>query len=1060
MRWAASTSIAQPTFYEMSTTDYSPTATAYEVTDAPRYMAVVENERSPYNNTTAFGVTDEDLRNNRAHSGSKGTKQVLNLAAWNVRTTNDSINSLRPERATAIICRALEEADVDICALSEVRRPGTGNVKERSHTIYWSGGKDKTAGVGFAVSNKFSHINPVPISDRIMTARVELKNNVHLTLISVYGPTMQRPELEKEQFYEQLGECITSAKGDAVIVLGDFNARVGKDWESWPSVIGRHGVGHMNSNGLMLLEFCTRMKLSIMGTMFQLKNRLKNTWQHPRSKHWHQLDHVLANSQARQFIRVTKVNPSADCFTDHRLLLCKCSIVIKSRKKSARPPCKPDTHLTDKKKHMLETFLEEKIPDCESSWDDLKEVLQNAADHIFEKKKRKSEDWFDDQEKEIQELLKEKRKTGDIKGLREEIRKMKNTWFQQKAEEAERYAQEKNNREFYATLNAVYGPKSKNVHPVKSKQGELLSAPEDIKDRWVEHFDELLNQPTNVDWEILNEIDQLPTIDEFDNPVTMEELETALKNTKLRKSPGPDGIIPEVIVHGGKALWTFLLTLFNLFWLTEKLPSDLTDANISILFKKGDRSLCENYRGISLLSVVGKIFADVILQRLQRLAEKIYPESQSGYRSNRSTIDGIFTLRQIMEKCREQRCNLHIAFIDFTKAFDCVNRELLYAILQKLGCPEKFVRIIKKLYSDVHARLLINGELSDSINYNSGVKQGCKLAPTLFGIYAAVLLYLAFEDVDPSCSIKVRFRYDGDIFDLRRLKAKTKILTDYIREAQYADDIAIFSNESSALQTLLSAYNTLSLKMGLRINIKKTETMSVGEQVDFYIDGNKLCRVDRFKYLGSYITKDCKVDEELKARIQAASCAVGRLRQRVFQCRDLTSETKLKVYIQCVTPLLLYGSETWTLYRRHIKQLRTIQQRHLRSILHIRWDHFVTNDEVLEQAKTVDIETTLVKNRLRWVGHVVRMEATRPVKELFFGELEDGSRSTGRPQLRYKDTIKDILRRADVLHNWRDHVDNRHEWRQFTHDVSMKIDHQRKEISRLRREKRHQQQSR
>ena len=121
-------------------------------------------------------------------------KQLLNLAAWNVRTTNDSVNSIRPERATAIICRALQEADIDICELSDVRRPGPGNIKERSHTIFWSGGEDKTAGVGFAVCNKLSNINPIRISDRIMTARVELENNSYLTLISVYGPTMQRPE--------------------------------------------------------------------------------------------------------------------------------------------------------------------------------------------------------------------------------------------------------------------------------------------------------------------------------------------------------------------------------------------------------------------------------------------------------------------------------------------------------------------------------------------------------------------------------------------------------------------------------------------------------------------------------------------------------------------------------------------------------------------------------------------------------------------------------------------------------------------------------------------------
>ena len=157
-----------------------------------------------------------------------------------------------------------------------------------------------------------------------------------------------------------------------------------------------------------------------------------------------------------------------------------------------------------------------------------------------------------------------------------------------------------------------------------------------------------------------------------------------------------------------------------------------------------------------------------------------------------------------MEKCREQRQNLHIAFIDFTKAFDCVNRELLFKILGKLGCPANFVQVIRMLYSDVHARLCID-RTSNPIEYNSGVKQGCKLAPTLFGMYAAVMLYLAFKDVNPCYSIKVRFRYDGDLFDLRRLKSKTKIFTKYIREAQYADDIAIFIKDGTALQCLLSA---------------------------------------------------------------------------------------------------------------------------------------------------------------------------------------------------------------------------------------------------------------
>ena len=128
-----------------------------------------------------------------------------------------------------------------------------------------------------------------------MSVRIQLRDNSHLTLISVYAPTMQRSSEEKEDFYGKLGTCISAVANDSLIIMGDFNARVGKDWTSWPNVICKHGVGNMNSNGLMLLDFCTRFQLSIMGTMFQLKNILKYTWQHLRSKHWQQIDHVLSN---------------------------------------------------------------------------------------------------------------------------------------------------------------------------------------------------------------------------------------------------------------------------------------------------------------------------------------------------------------------------------------------------------------------------------------------------------------------------------------------------------------------------------------------------------------------------------------------------------------------------------------------------------------------------------------------------------------------------------------------------------------------------------------------
>lgn len=1007
-------------------------ATASEVTDAPHNTVVVENRRNPY------------LRK----------KQKLNLAAWNVRTTNDSVNSCRPERATAIISKELETARIDICALSEVRRERTGNIVEKDYTIYWSGGNKKEAGVGFAISNRLSNVtlDLLPVSDRIMVLRLQLKSGEFLKLVSVYGPTMQRSNEEKEHFYESLNTVVNANKQDQIIVLGDFNARVGCDWELWPNVLGKHGIGKMNSSGLILLEFCTQNRFTVMGSKFQLRNQFKSTWQHPRSKHWHQLDHVIANKSAKLGINVVKANIIADCFTDHRLIVCTCSFSLKKKKKGEKPPVKPTITMTSEKIDLLQGYLNEKLPECSYTWESFKETLQNAATNTFEKRKKQNSDWFDENDTEIQKLLKDKHL--NRREIQKKIRAMKNDWFTRKAKEAETFHLQKKQGEFHATIREVYGPRTKNTHQVRSKQGQLLITSDEIKDRWVEHFSDLLNITTETDESVLDELDQLPVKEELDHPITERELDMALKRTKLGKSPGPDGILPEVLVHGGLNLKKYLFALFTIFWSTETLPADFLNPNLTIIFKKGDRSDCGNYRGISLLSTVGKVLADIILQRLQFVLPDVYPESQHGYRSGRGTIDGIFTVRQLMEKTREQRCNLYIAFIDFTKAFDTVNRQLLFSILGKIGCPPKLIRLIKSLYTDVKARLIIDGDLSKLFDYNGGVKQGCKLAPTLYGIYAAILLWIAFKDIPNEFSILIRFRTDGDLFDLKRLKAKTKVFYEYIREAQYADDIAVMSGTAHGLQTLLSSYNETSKRLGLRINAKKTEVMCIGPESDFFVDEIKLKNVERFKYLGSYMNRACNLKAEITARIQATSNAYYSLKQRVFDNHDLSINTKISVYKQCLLPILLYGSETWTLYAHEVKQLRTVQQRHLRLFLKIRWNDFVSNEAVLVQSNIEDIEILLVQNRLRWLGHVSRMENNRTVKTLLYGELAEGSRSIGRPKLRFKDNCKSILKAGNFLRTWSDTVNDRAEWRSTIKSVSTTMNNSRKEKYERAKEKR------
>ena len=153
-----------------------------------------------------------------------------------------------------------------------------------------------------------------------MVMQLQLTNKQKATLISADAPTMTNPEEVKDQFYEQLDALIAAVpKSEKLIILGDFNARVGTDRHTWPGVIGQQGTGRCNRNGLLLLQTCTAHELVITSTLLRLPTRNKTTWVHHRSKHWHLIDYVITRKKDASDVRVTKSMCGAECWTDHRL---------------------------------------------------------------------------------------------------------------------------------------------------------------------------------------------------------------------------------------------------------------------------------------------------------------------------------------------------------------------------------------------------------------------------------------------------------------------------------------------------------------------------------------------------------------------------------------------------------------------------------------------------------------------------------------------------------------------------------------------------------------------
>ncbi|XP_063616513.1 uncharacterized protein LOC134789795 [Cydia splendana] len=317
-------------------------------------------------------------------------------------------------------------------------------------------------------------------------------------------------------------------------------------------------------------------------------------------------------------------------------------------------------------------------------------------------------------------------------------------------------------------------------------------------------------------------------------------------------------------------------------------------------------------------------------------------------------------------------------------------------------------------------------EQSDFFPVTCGVKQGCVLAPTLLALYFSVVV----QEVLLTCSegVRVRYRTDGNIFNLARFKARTKVSYSVITEIMYADDLCFVTESPEGMQQLMSSFDESCRRFGLKISVKKTEVMSldvVSQQALVVRHGeDQLKQMDKFRYLGSTLTSKCDLDAEING------CSFWQVRPQGPQLARLKLATKISVYMAVVLPNLLYSTETWTVYRRHICTLDRFHLRCLRKILKIRWSDRVRNTEVLRGANVGGIEVYLMRRQLRWCGHVSRMNDQRVAKRIFYSELEEGKRKQGGQFLRYKDVLKRHMKKCRIEPSrWEQQAAIRTEWR-------------------------------
>lgn len=209
------------------------------------------------------------------------------------------------------------------------------------------------------------------------------------------------------------------------------------------------------------------------------------------------------------------------------------------------------------------------------------------------------------------------------------------------------------------------------------------------------------------------------------DPPTRSEVKKAIKGLRRGKAEGPDEIPAEALQAALETSTTMLHQLIKQIWEEEIIPTDWKDGLIAIVPKKGDLRDCNNYRGImGLLSTPGKVFNRIILERLRNGADERLRENQAGFQNGRSCSDQISTLRIIIEQSMEWNTPVYVNFIDFEKAFDSINRVLLWKLMTHYGIPPKYVNIIKNTYQGMQCQVLHQGFAPEKIEVLTGLRQG------------------------------------------------------------------------------------------------------------------------------------------------------------------------------------------------------------------------------------------------------------------------------------------------------------------------------------------------
>ncbi|CAH2241180.1 jg3246 [Pararge aegeria aegeria] len=474
--------------------------------------------------------------------------------------------------------------------------------------------------------------------------------------------------------------------------------------------------------------------------------------------------------------------------------------------------------------------------------------------------------------------------------------------------------------------------------------------------------------------------------------ILKDEVIKALRRAKTGKSSGPDDVHIEVIQLIEERNIDALVIFLNAVYDTGHLPKDWLASTFITLPKKANAKKCAEFRTISLMSQVLKLFLNIIHERIRAKCDEQLADSQFGFRAGVGTREALFAIQVLIQKCRDMQQDVYLCFIDYEKAFDRVLHDRLIAILHNIGLDGKDIRIIQNLYWNQRAKVWVGNEETEDVEIKRGVRQGCILSPTLFNLYSETIIAEAIEGLD--CGVKINGRNINNI--------------------RYADDTVLIASSLEDIQRIVTRVNMCSENAGLRMNISKTKFMVISknkvDNIYITVAGPKVERVRNYKYLGTWLNDTWSSDQEIRSRIEIARSTFTKMK-KVLCNRRLKIPLRIRLLHCYIWPILLYGCEAWTIKEDLRKRIEAFEMWTFRRMLAISWTLKVSNEEVLRRVnQRRELLHTIKIRKVAYLGHVLRHERYELLQLIMMGRVA-GRRGVGR---RKKSWLRNIREWTEI----------------------------------------------